>query len=91
MKKSSVRSRVEVVRRSRSQGSLDGGWISGAIRRRREAQRRTMQWWVARRMWVFVKGGCWRMDCWVWMDCGGGGGGGVVVDDAASDSRKKAR
>lgn len=39
-------------------------------------------------MWVFVKGGCWRMDCWVWMECSGGG---VVDDDAASDSRKKAR
>lgn len=90
MKNSRVRSRVEVVRRSRIQGSVDGYWRSGAIRRRREAQRRTMQWWVERRMCVFVKGGCWRIDCWVWMDCGGDG---VDDDDGddASDSRKKAR
>lgn len=41
-----------------------------------------MQWWVERRIWVSVKGGCWRMDCCVSMDRD-------VV--AASDSRKKIR
>ena len=49
-----------------------------------------MQWWVERRMCVFVKGGCWRIDCWVWMDCGGDGVDDDEGDDA-SDSRKKAR
>lgn len=81
-KKSSVRSSVDVVRRSRSQGSVEGYWISGAIRRRRQLQRSVMQCCVERRIWVSVKGGCWRIDCWVLMD-------GDVV--AASDSRKKIR
>lgn len=42
-----------------------GYLISGAMRRRRQAQRRVMQWCVERRMGVLVKGGFWRMDCWV--------------------------
>lgn len=42
-KKSSVRSSVDVVRRSRSQGSVEGYWISGAISLRRQLQRSVMQ------------------------------------------------
>lgn len=81
-KKFSVRSRVEVVRRRRSQGSVEGYWISGAMRRRMQLQRRVMQWCVERRISVSVNGDCWRMDCWDSMDDDGG----VVA--AASDSRK---
>ena len=87
VKRSRRRSRVDVVRRRLSQLLTEGEAMSGAMRRRAEAQRRVMVWWVVRRVWVSVKGGCWRMDCWVFW------GVIVVVFSAAEavDSRKKAR
>lgn len=52
--------------------------ISGAMRRRRHAQKGVVQWSVERRM----EGRVWKMDCWVCIDgdvvdvgdVGGGGG-----------------
>lgn len=56
-KKLTALSNVAVVSRRRSQASVLGYLISGAMRRRREAQRRVMQWCVETRMGVLVKEG----------------------------------